>query len=101
MVRHQTFTQAVHEGIEVHSAAERAECRRVGMRTLAGLSDSVALRAHSFRECAALLFQRTRRALLGGSGCRAQQEKNDGEARDQLSMSPNHSSARPDRKSVV
>jgi hypothetical protein len=79
MIRPQPFAQPIGEGIKLHLPTERAEGRRIGVRTLAASTDRVARRTHSFRKSVTLFFQRGSFPLLGEAGrCCEQQKGHDG-----------------------
>src|SRR5262244_2724478 len=64
MANRQPFAQPLHERIKIDSAIERAKGRGANVRTLPAPADGMALRAHSFRQSAAALLERTRTALF-------------------------------------
>ena len=82
MANHQPFAQPLHERIKIDSAIERAKGRGANVRALTALADRMALRAHSFRQNAAALLERTRGALFGQTGRRCEEQKEDCEPRD-------------------
>jgi len=82
MSNHQPFAQPLHKRIKIDSAIERAKGRGANVRALTALADRMALRAHSFRQNAAALLERTRGALFGQTGRRCEEQKEDCEPRD-------------------
>ena len=82
MANRQPLAQALHEGIKIHAAVERAQGGGANMRTLTALADRMALRAHSFRRSAAALLQRSGVADFGQAGRRCEEQKDDCEPHD-------------------
>jgi hypothetical protein len=88
MANHQPFAQPLHERIKIDSAIERAKGRGASVRTLPAPADGMALRAHSFRQSAAALFERTGAALFGQAGWRCDEQKEDCEPHDHVGSPP-------------
>jgi len=82
MADRQPFAQPLHKRIKIDSAIERAKGRGANVRASTALADRMALRAHSFRQNAATLLERTRTALFGQTGRRYEEQKEDCEPRD-------------------
>jgi hypothetical protein len=76
MADHQPFAQPLHKRIQIDSAIERTKGRGANVRTLTAFADRMALRAHSFRQSAAALLERTGAAVFGQARrCCEQQNK--------------------------
>src|SRR5262249_17381195 len=84
MANHQPFAQPLHERIKIDSPIERAKGRGANVRTLPAPADGMALRAHSFRQSAAALLERTRAALFSQTSRRCEEQKEDCEPRDHV-----------------
>ena len=75
----QAFAQPFCKRIKLHPAIERAEWRRVNVRTLAALPDRMARRAHSLRQSLTVLLQRAGLAVLSQAARCCEQQKDDDE----------------------
>src|SRR5262249_6621490 len=86
MTDREPFAQSLHERIKIHAAIERAKGRGTGVRALTVPADGMTLRAHSFRQSVAALFQRT--AVFGQTGRGCDEQKEDCKPDDHIANSP-------------
>ena len=88
MTNRQPFAQPLHERIKIDSAIERAKGRGANVRALTALADRMALLAHSFRQSAAALLERSGAAVFGETSRRCEEHKEDSEPQDHFGSIP-------------